>query len=134
MSSRISFRQSISPISGTQNTLIYEEGSYVPILSGFTGTAPTIDSATFTRVGRLVFVSVYLSATGGAAFGGTGGTTTISLPTNLLPVRNSTCNVSNANATNLGTGFTSGTTTDVMNPPTFGSTTVAKIFTTSYEI
>jgi hypothetical protein len=134
MSSRISFRQSISPISGTQNTLIVEQGTYVPVLTGFTGTTPTIDSATYTRIGRLVFINVYLSPTSGAAFGGTGGTTTISLPTNLLPIRNSTCTVSNANATSLGVGFTSGTTTDVMNPPTFSSTAIAKIFTTSYEI
>lgn len=134
MSSRISFRQSISPISGTQNTLIYEQGSYVPILSGFTGTEPTVESATFTRIGRMVFVNVYLIATGGAAFGGSAGTTTISLPTELLPVRNSTCTVTNANATSLGVGITTGTTTDVMNPPTFGSTAVAKVFTTQYEI
>jgi len=134
MSNRISFRQSISPISGTQNTLIYEQGSYVPILSGFTGTQPTIESATFTRIGRMVFVNVYLTPTGGAAFGGTAGTTTVSLPTNLLPVRNSTCTVANANATSLGVGITTGTTTDVMNPPTMTSTTIAKIFTTQYEI
>lgn len=134
MSSRISFRQSISPISGTQNTLIYEQGSYVPSLVGFTGTTPTVESATYTRIGRMVFVNVYLVATSGAAFGGAGGTTTVSLPTNLLPIRNSTCTVANANATSLGVGITTGTTTDVMNPPTFTSTTIAKVFTTSYEI
>jgi hypothetical protein len=70
---------------GSEQTLdCYAEGTWTPTVTGFGGTAPTV-TGRYTRVGRLVTLSVLVSATGGAQFSSTANTTYISLPSGMTP-------------------------------------------------
>jgi hypothetical protein len=68
----------------TQTLDCYAEGTWTPTVTGFGGTAPTV-TGRYTRVGRLVTLSVLVSATGGAQFSSTATTTYISLPSGMTP-------------------------------------------------
>jgi hypothetical protein len=66
---------------GSEQTLdCYQENTWTPSVAGFGGTAPTVTTAKYTRVGRIVFCNVIIDPTGGAAFDSTYGTATISAP------------------------------------------------------
>ena len=58
----------------------YAEGTWTPALTGFGGTAPTVATARYTRIGRVVTLQVKLSATAAATFSSAAGATFISLP------------------------------------------------------
>lgn len=64
----------------TQTLDCYQENTWSPTLTGFGGTAPTLTSARYVRVGRTVTCSVVIGATGAAAYSSTWGTTTITAP------------------------------------------------------
>ena len=68
----------------TQTLDCYAEGTWTPTLTGFGGTNPTL-TARYVRVGKLVTLSVLVSATGGATFSSTATTTYISLPAGMTP-------------------------------------------------
>lgn len=70
---------------GTEQILdCYAEGTWTPTPAGFVTTAPSTVSGSYTRVGRLVTLNVYIYA-GGSSFGSTLGTTTITVPTGMTP-------------------------------------------------
>ena len=67
------------------NTLdCYEEGTWTPTLAGFVTNTPGTITASYTRVGRMVTLNVYLYA-GGSLFGSTLGTTTVTVPSGMTP-------------------------------------------------
>jgi len=70
-----------APANTDPNTLdCYAEGTWTPALTGFGGTAPTVATARYTRIGRVVTLQVKLSATAAATFSSAAGATFISLP------------------------------------------------------
>jgi hypothetical protein len=98
---------------GTEQVLdCYQEQGWTPTLAGFGGTAPTVNFANYTRVGRLIFIEVELAPTGGATFSTTWGATTITLPFN---APRSTAIPANRNAASAN-AVTAGAT---VNLPTF---------------
>ena len=62
----------------------YAEGTWTPTLAGFVTNTPGSMLASYTRVGRMVTLSVYLYA-GGSSFGSTLGTTTVTVPPGMTP-------------------------------------------------
>ena len=104
----------------TQTLDAYQEnGSWTPTLSGFGGTAPTVTSARWTRMGRMVFCELLLSSTG--TFSSTVGTTTVSAPATAAVEAAVPTNFSGGNS---GVGAQSGTTVYL---PTVASSTLARI-------
>jgi len=67
----------------TQALDCYAEGTWTPALTGFGGTAPTVATARYTRIGRVVTLQVKLSATAAATFSSIASTTYISLPSGM---------------------------------------------------
>ena len=62
----------------------YAEGTWTPTLAGFVTNTPGTITASYTRVGRMVTLNVYLYA-GGSSFGSTLGTTTVTVPALMSP-------------------------------------------------
>ena len=62
----------------------YAEGTWAPTLAGFVTNTPGTITASYTRVGRMVTLNVYLYA-GGSSFGSTLGTTTVTVPSGMTP-------------------------------------------------
>jgi len=62
----------------------YAEGTWTPTLAGFVTTTPSSVTASYTRVGRMVTLNVYLYA-GGSLFGSVLGTTTVTVPSGMTP-------------------------------------------------
>jgi hypothetical protein len=104
----------------TQTLDAYQEnGSWTPTLAGFGGTAPTVTSARWTRVGRMVFCELLLNSTG--TFSSTAGTTTVSAPATAAVEAAVPTNFSGGNS---GVGAQSGSTVYL---PTVASSTLARI-------
>jgi len=104
----------------TQTLDAYQEnGSWTPTLAGFGGTAPTVTSARWTRVGRMVFCELLLNSTG--TFSSTVGTTTVSAPATAAVEAAVPTNFSGGNS---GVGAQSGATVFL---PTVASSTLARI-------
>ena len=68
----------------TQTLDCYAEGTWTPTLAGFVTNTPGSIAASYTRVGRMVTLNVYLYA-GGSSFGSTLGTTTVTVPSGMTP-------------------------------------------------
>jgi len=68
----------------TQVLDCYAEGTWSPTLAGFVTNTPSTIAASYTRVGRMVTLNVYLYA-GGSSFGSTLGTTTVTVPSGMTP-------------------------------------------------
>lgn len=62
----------------------YAEGTWSPTLAGFVTNTPSTIAASYTRIGRMVTLNVYLYA-GGSSFGSTLGTTTVTVPSGMTP-------------------------------------------------
>jgi hypothetical protein len=71
---------------GTEQILdCYAEGTWSPTPANFGGTTPTITSARYTRVGRVVTLQVLIQATGANPFSSTAGNTYLPLPSGMTP-------------------------------------------------
>ena len=93
---------SATPGTGTSELLAdYEEGAWTPTLNNFTGGTLTA-TGRYTRIGRAVYLTAYVTNTGGG-FSTTAGTSTI---TNLPFAPNATISnfatVTNGNAATIG--------------------------------
>lgn len=88
----------------TQTLDCYEENTWVPTLSGFGGTAPTVQTARYTRIGRMVVCNLVLVATGGNQFSASTGTPTyVTLP--FTPATDGAAPVTNSGVAALGPGL-----------------------------
>ena len=90
---------------GTEQILdCYEENTWTPTLSGFGGTAPTVQTARYTRIGRMVVCNLVLVATGGNQFSASTGTPTyVTLP--FTPATDGAAPVTNSGVAALGPGL-----------------------------
>jgi hypothetical protein len=109
----------------------YQEGTWAPTLAGFGGTNPTV-TATLTRVGRLVTLTVQMQSTGGAQYSGTLGATTLTVPAGMTPNIPACTNLVNGAVQNLGNvaAYNDG----LIYLPTFALTTAFTFFVVTYRV
>jgi len=115
----------------TQTLDCYQESTWTPTLAGFGGTNPTV-TATLTRVGRLVTITVQMQATGGAQYSGTLGATTLTVPAGMTPNIPACTNLVNGAVANLGNvaAYNDG----FIYLPTFALTTSFTFFVITYRV
>jgi hypothetical protein len=117
----------------TQTLDCYQEGTWAPTLAGFGGTNPTV-TASYTRVGRLVTITVRMVATGGAQYSGTSPTTTLSLPATITPAANTTASSIMVYGDTTTVGTVTAWNDGFIYLPTFALTTQQTAFSITYRV
>ena len=121
-----------APGAGDAQTLdCYAEGTWTPTRTGFGGTNSTV-TASYTRVGRLVTITVQMQATGGAQYSGTLGATKLTVPAGMTPNIPACTNLVNGAVANLGNvaAYNDG----FIYLPTFALTTSFTFFVITYRV
>jgi hypothetical protein len=117
----------------TQTLDCYEENTWTPTRAGFGGTNPTV-TASYTRVGRLVTITVRMVATGGAQYSGTSPTTTLSLPATITPAANTTASSIMVYGDTTTVGTVTAWNDGFIYLPTFALTTQQTAFSITYRV